>query len=380
MTIPAPHPPVRRLPWIDFWRGLGLVIVIVGHAYALTGYAVSGDSWLAYSARCLVAAFGKRIVEFFFLASGFLICGIMLRLEGSRRPWLNYVKNRARRLLPAFVAYLLAIWALHISGVAFAADPTLVPGGMWWVVGFATNWLAILHPERDLGILVIHFWSLATEEQLCLVAPIIFLALRRFPKAAGRCIVSGTVLVPLAGIAWCLIVGPNRNILWSPFMQVDAFALGMWLATIQSPPRFERVRFPAWAALCLPFCVSAWAYGTKDESVAMLVVTILAAKLCVGLWFVLLCRAIAAGPECVSVLVGRFFELLGRRIYGVYVWHNLILLSTFELLRGTGYGPFALKKNGGLFCVFALWAVLATLTLCQVSWLLFKQFRVRKQS
>lgn len=94
----------------------------------------------------------------------------------------------------------------------------------------------------------------------------------------------------------------------------------------------------------------------------------------------LLCRAIAAGPECVSVLVGRFFELLGRRIYGVYVWHNLILLSTFELLRGTGYGPFALKKNGGLFCVFALWAVLATLTLCQVSWLLFKQFRVRKQS
>lgn len=378
----APSQPSQRQRYaaLDFWRGIGIIIIVFGHAVALSGFGEPGAQWPAYIARNSILGVGRRIVEFFFFGSGFLICGIMLRLEGSQHPWLEYFKNRVRRLTPPFIAYLVVIGSLYFFGVPFATVLSKIPGGMWWVVCFATNWLVVYAKTWDIGFLTVHLWSLAVEEQLCLVAPLIFLALRHYPKVTGRCILAGVILIPLGGVFSGFVFGPTPYIFQNSLMQLDVFALGMWLAVQQPRPTFGHVSRCAWAALCAPVVAVILFTSLDDTSLFTLTGMIVSAKLCSVLWFVLVCRATSPeAPKAVS-LGRRFIELLGRRVYGIYIWHNLVLYSLFWLLWEMAVAQTILRENFLAVCLFALTGLLLTVGLCQVAWVISRPLLYPKHS
>lgn len=370
----APTNPSRphRYPRLDFWRGIGICIVIIGHAVALSGSGAPNGPLPAYTLLYAILGIGPRFIEFFFFVSGFLVCGIMLRLEGSQHPWLAYAKNRVRRLAPSFVAYIAVIFALHFLGLSFAGVLSTVPGGMWWVACFGTNWLIISLQSWDIGALTPHFWSLAVEEQLCLVAPVIFLALRRYPKVTGRCILAGIVLIPVAALIAVLAFKPDPCIFQNPLMQLDVFAFGMWLATQQHRPNFNRLPLFAWAMLCAPL-VALVLLTMANDILGTLPETIVCAKLCGALWFVLVCRATSMARQP-SILPGRWLiELMGRRIYGMYVWHNLVLHSLLWAIEKMSVDPTMLKDDLLAIGLFALSGLLLTLGLCQGAWIISRR-------
>lgn len=361
-----------RYSWLDFWRGVGVFIVVVGHATTTAHFGMGDAPGIHYILRQMLAAVGTRIMEFFFFASGFLICGIFLRLERFRRPWLAYLINRVKRIIPSFATYLLAITLLHALGAEFVPVLCNVPGGMWWVSSFTTNWLVISQQSWGIGTLVVHFWSLAVEEQLCLIAPFILLALRRYPKFAGRCVLAGTILIPLAGILRGSVSGVDRFIFVNTFMQLDAFALGMWLAMLPTPPAFLRLSIKMWLVLCVPLILSVILFFCNSSSMTMHVASIVSAKMCGVLWFVLVCRAIASGERHTTNPLRRFFELLGRRIYGVYVWHKLVLVAALWALARFSVTPSLVEGSLALFSAFAAASLLLSLGLSQVGWTLVR--------
>ena len=118
-------------------------------------------------------------VDVFFVISGFLMTTLLLRdIDASGRvPILGFYARRARRLLPAAAVALAGtavITILVLPPIRWSAD-----GRGHRVGGAVCGQLAVRRPGRGLPPAgsapspVLHFWSLAVEEQFYLVLPVL---------------------------------------------------------------------------------------------------------------------------------------------------------------------------------------------------------------
>jgi len=171
-----------RWPQLDALRALAVFAVMLAH--------------FSPTIQTVAPELGFAGVRLFFVLSGFLITGILLRCRdraraGGSPPGFQlrqFYMRRALRILPAFYATLFVAAALQMG----SARPTF-----WWHFFYASNFLLAL---RGTWIdLVTHFWSLAVEEQFYLVWPwlVLFVSPRRLPGL----IVLGCALGPLTRLA-----------------------------------------------------------------------------------------------------------------------------------------------------------------------------------
>ena len=162
-------------PDIDGLRAVAIAAVFIFHA---TPHLLRG---------------GFVGVDVFFVISGFLIIRIILEgLETSKFSLAGFYARRVRRIFPALICVLGAIWAL---GWHFMLPEDFQELGKQIVAGaaFSSNLLtysqvgyfdapAITKP-------LLHLWSLGVEEQFYLVTPLALIALARrrisMPLALG---------------------------------------------------------------------------------------------------------------------------------------------------------------------------------------------------
>lgn len=132
-------------------------------------------------------------VDVFFVISGFLITGLLLR-EGEKTGHVsivNFYKRRARRILPAALVVLAV--TLVVASVIFSTSryESTLEDTIWALI-FLENWhLASVGTDYFQSTLppspVQHFWSLAVEEQFYVVWPLLLVALLwGARRAAGR--------------------------------------------------------------------------------------------------------------------------------------------------------------------------------------------------
>jgi peptidoglycan/LPS O-acetylase OafA/YrhL len=160
-------------------------------------------------------------VDAFFVISGFVITGLLLREQRAvdRISFLHFYARRARRILPmailVIVVTMVAIDVLadHSNAVAAASD------GRW-----SALFLANLHfINVDPDILVLRqspfgqYWSLAVEEQFYLLYPAFFVLIMAIP---GRWPTGRRLALGLAGVASVSFV---TSVLTSRFGQLDAY-------------------------------------------------------------------------------------------------------------------------------------------------------------
>jgi len=170
MTAAAAYP-LGYVRGIDGFRGVAILLVLLFHVSPrFTG--------------------GYLGVDLFFVLSGFLITGILLR--GSANGLLGFYRRRALRLLPALFAFCLLFLAF-----ALVALPDLRAAVTDVIVSVTSvaNWTRAfgLGIPRHLG----HIWSLSIEDQFYLLWPVVLFALIRY---AGR---RGALAATLALVAAC---------------------------------------------------------------------------------------------------------------------------------------------------------------------------------
>jgi peptidoglycan/LPS O-acetylase OafA/YrhL len=122
-------------------------------------------------------------VDVFFVISGFLITGILLRSheKQGRISFAGFYRKRARRILPAAVLVLAvtlaAAWAVFPAGrakeITWDGLFALVFGANWRFVAVGTDYMQAAGPVSPLQ----HFWSLAVEEQFYVVWPLIIVGI-----------------------------------------------------------------------------------------------------------------------------------------------------------------------------------------------------------
>lgn len=170
---------MKRIPELDGLRGTAICMV-VAHHYIFYKYAnILGPRW------------GWAGVDLFFVLSGFLITGILLKSEKNEEGLGHFYMRRVLRLFPIYYLCL----AIYFIGNAMAHSPLpwqyFATYGLYLQAIFPHSWMGIDHTRvvywSSPGFSVM--WSLSIEEFFYLAwAPLVFLV-----KGKDR------VLFPLLG-------------------------------------------------------------------------------------------------------------------------------------------------------------------------------------
>ena len=229
---PSAHVGPRFRPDIEGMRAIAIGLVVVYHA---------GVSRLPG---------GFVGVDVFFVISGFLITGLLVRevTTTGRVSLARFYARRAKRLLPAtglvLIVTVLLTW-LTVSAVRWREFGVDVVSAATYVVNWRLAARSVDSLAEDVGASPVqHFWSLAVEEQFYIVWPLLLVAiawlLRRRPGLRPRRVMAvgiAAVIVPSfaysvyltsANPATAFFVTPTR--LWE--LGIGAFvAIGATLWT-----------------------------------------------------------------------------------------------------------------------------------------------------
>ena len=309
----------RYLPALDGLRAISVLAVLGFHAELPR---LSG---------------GFLGVEVFFVVSGFLITSLLL-LESQRSGTISLPQfwlRRARRLLPAVFALLL---------IALTVALTLAPDSLAQTRSDAaaallyfSNWWQVLEHhsyfmEVERRPLLLHLWSLAVEEQFYLIWPPIVVLLAR---SARRWLGPVALLGAASSALWMAhlfdpTADPTRVYVGTD-TRMSGLLLGATLAASLSAPlagaapltRAARVVREALALGGLAVLV--WAFVYFDSHAPFLyrgglvIVDLASCALLTGL----------VTPTVIARLLGGApLAWLGRRSYGLYLWHWPIFALT----------------------------------------------------
>lgn len=172
-------------------------------------------------------------VDVFYVLSGFFITGILLRdIERfGRIRFAEFYSRRARRLIPAAALVLFvtafAVWyfmplaRLRDAGLEILTASTYQANFRF--AGQATNYFATEDPSP-----VLHYWSLAVEEQFYFFWPIYLLACAILAKKIGRKIVNlGIVFIIFSSLIACIWFTYNNQPIAFYMFPMRAWELGI---------------------------------------------------------------------------------------------------------------------------------------------------------
>ena len=302
-------------PDVEGLRAVAILLVVLFHV---------GVPWLTG---------GFVGVDVFFVLSGFVITGLLLREHAvsGRTRLLSFYGRRSRRILPAatLVIIVTVFAAYHWLGFLTGNDTARVGRSAslfyanFYFIHTGTNYLASQAPPSALQ----NYWSLSVEEQFYVVYPTLFILTswlgRRIELKYRLMAVLACGVV--ASFAWSVHQTSTSQIaaFFSPFTRAWELALGV-LVAVASP---QLARLPRTVAMTMSWvglagiATAAVAYSstTPYPGVAALL-PVLATALVVA--------AGAAQPRLGAEILLRRppFQWMGKLSYSLYLWHWPILI------------------------------------------------------
>ncbi|MCX7620230.1 MAG: acyltransferase, partial [Acidimicrobiales bacterium] len=197
----TPRPAARtaanlpHFPGLDGLRGLAVLVVLLFH---------SGFSW---------AKGGFLGVSSFFTLSGFLITALLLaerRATGAidlKAFWIR----RFRRLMPAALTCLTVVAVFGLFG-ADGTQKRNLAGDALSAMGYVANWRFVFSGQSYADLFaapspVLHFWSLAIEEQFYLLYPLLAYGVFRLVGFSRRYFGAVVLVLILASVSASFVGG-----------------------------------------------------------------------------------------------------------------------------------------------------------------------------
>ena len=300
-----------KIPQIQGLRALAALLVTLFHAKWVSGGFIG--------------------VDIFYVISGFLITGLLLR-EIERTGTINFKEfyaRRFKRLLPTsfFVLAITAVisWALIPATMRSSLGRDVIAASLY-VSNYLFAWWQADYQNLDATPSpVIHYWSLAVEEQFYFIWPMLILIFFTLAKALkNRIFLTYFVAaITLTSFIFSIYLTETSPI-WAFYsLPTRAWELGLGALLVMIPP-IKTKKFVGLFGFTL-LIISAFVFneGTAFPGInAALPV----------LGTVLLLATINSWPPVLNdVANSRLFQWLGEISYPLYLWHwpLLVLPSTY---------------------------------------------------
>ena len=279
---------------------------------------------LLYHAKLGPTSGGFLGVDVFFVVSGYLITSLLMKdlllHGGGALP--RFWGRRARRLLPAsllvvIVTLIAGRFMLDPLSQADLADDALWASGFIINIKFATGDGYVVSQSMPTPLL--HFWSLAVEEQFYMVWPVVLYALSRvrwFTRRYALAIMAGFFLQSFLAFVWFSEWARTPSFFLLPTRAWELIAGAMLALTGGAVLRLSpTVRASAaWFGLfIIGYCVVAFD-DTMNLGYAALLPVVATA---------VIIAASGSGHlnEPAAYLSMRPMVWVGQRSYGIYLWH-----------------------------------------------------------
>ena len=281
-------------------------------------------------------------VDVFFVLSGYLVTQVLMRdLDGpgGRVGFGRFYARRVRRLLPAAVVAIVVTAAAYgavasLASLDAAADSfkaALLYVANWYFIAESADYFAPQDPSP-----VLHFWSLAVEEQFYVVWPLLLsglwaLAGRRGRTGTSRRVATASLVAVAAVASFALAMVLRSDAPTRAYFGTDTRAyqllVGAGLALLPgltaaaARHRAGRVLAPAGLAA---IAVTASSLLDLDPFARSAITTVAAAALIVG---------VEAHQRSATSRAFGFAPIayLGTISYATYLWHWPIIVIIGEL-------------------------------------------------
>ena len=310
-----------RILQIQGLRALAALLVTIFHAKLLPGGFIG--------------------VDIFYVISGYLITGLILReIENTGKLDLQtFYQRRIKRLLPTsvFVLFVTAIVGMFVLpaitrdalGRDLFAAATYISNYLfaWWENDYQ-NLDATPSP-------FIHYWSLAVEEQFYVVWPIFILLLSRYGKrAVFRGIAAVTFLSLLLSI-----YQTQTSPIWAFYsLPTRAWELGFGALLLFVPDTFWKNRFIPWFGV-IGIALASFRFDEKTSFPGInALLPVVSTAVLIG--------SISIWPRAFNDLSNnRISQWLGSISYPLYLWHwPALVLPSSALGR-----PLRIRER--IFCI-----------------------------
>src|ERR1700688_606512 len=365
--------PQGRIPELDGLRGMAILLVLVGHYFAVPGIgaaSVLNGYWFRL---------GWTGVDLFFVLSGFLIGGILLGARDSPYYFKTFYARRFFRIIPLYYAWISIYIILSVLGWNFLSARV---GSVQKVdISILAHFLFLQNFHEFLKGTVSFWWfsstwSLAVEEQFYLVAPLL---VRYLPKR-----VLALVLVLVTFGAPILRFAIRNGFSEGPWLayrlmpcRADSLAVGVLAALLWNNPK-ARAWLEAHALVLyglFAILFAGVAYLWRWYSDPLLPLTQTAGYTWLALFFaVLLLLVLSRRASLLAALMRLgFLREIGGVSYCIYIIHTAVFLFCHQLLLHALPEVTDVKAAAVTFL-----AAFMTYAIAKLSWRFFEQPLLRR--
>ena len=301
-----------RIPQIQALRAFAAVLVVIYHAGITRG--------------------GYIGVDIFYVISGYLITGLLLR-ELERTGTLDFrafYLRRIKRLLPTsfFVLAITGLTAWYLYPTTMRADlgKDIAAAAMYISNYLFALWQMDYQNLSAVPPVVIHYWSLAVEEQFYLFWPFIIVALY---KRGGRSLVGrGIFVISLLSFTFSLYQTAAAPI-WAFYsLPTRAWELGVGALLLYIPSRIRFSQNYVWISLALLTYATVQFRDSTPFPGTAAILPVAASAFAIA--------AVNSWPAILNRIGNhRIVQWLGEISYPLYLWHwPLLVIPAVYLGRG----------------------------------------------
>lgn len=310
----------QHYPALDGLRGIAILLVVFYHNFGFINYFFFG--WLG--------------VDLFFVLSGFLITNILLNTVDKTNYLRNFFLRRILRIFPLYYAVLIICFFLIPAFGSSVIDLSFYTQNQLWFWFYFQNWLFIFKtPPNNF---LVHFWSLAVEEQFYLVWPLIILLIKNPKRLLVLVFLVLLIVLMIRLTLWLYKIEELSYFSLYTFTRIDGLCVGCIIAFLQrtSSSFLEKYTTPIVLALAVANFVFYFinsSYQFSFPYLAIIGYTTFAIIIGFGVY-----ESTTGRNRIIDAFLGiGILKFFGKISYGLYIFHwpvyILLLPVTKNLLN-----------------------------------------------